>query len=279
MKYCSIDESNICTNSNPIIQMNLIFSLMGFLQYQFCLKDLGLIKLKEEHLQDEKFLITYPLYLAPSGIRMNILTDNDLSSSNSSSSKKSPKLWAPPPNADILLNILKISHRITLKEKNQLKWVAVITNINHLNGNTPSIANYNKLSSDNEGRIIWPLDLCFVQIHKNKNNTHNNNTDNGEIFNINATNNDIKLNYNDNIIQFNSLNDIMNTIDDFIQIRQTAAMKTPGGSSALNTYPLSSRGGYTEQFQQYYKNTGVAMFQHSFSDKVSPLNSYSTMSP
>lgn len=278
MKPGSINEGTTSNKCNPIIQIEPHLFANGILAVSVCSKDLGLIKLKEEHLQDENFLLTHPLYIAPSGIRMRILTDNDLSSLNTTSTKPS-KLWAPPPNADILLKALKISHGVTLKEKDQLKWITVIPDLGHLNGNTPSMTDYNKLPSDNERRIIWPLDLCFVQMHKVKKNTTSNNIKDNNILDTNSTNNDSELKFNDTDIQFDNLNDIMSTIDDFIQIRQTAALRTPGSSGTLNTNPLSSGGGYTEQFQQYYKNTGGSMLQQSLGNRVSPLNSYSNISP
>lgn len=278
IKFRSTDGSKTNINSNPILQIEPHLFANGILAVSVCLKDLNLIKLKEEHLQDEKFLLAHPLYLAPSGIRMKILTENSLSSLNTPSTK-SPKLWAPPPNADILLRALQISHGITLKEKDQLKWIAVIPDLDYLNGNIPSITNYNKLSDRNEKKIIWPLDLCFVQIHDVKNNINNNSIKDNNILNETSTNNDIGLKFNDTDIQFDNLNDVMSTIDDFIQIRQTAALRTPGSSGTLNTNPLSSGGAYTDQFQQYYKNTGISMLQQSFKNKISPTNSYSNVSP
>ena len=270
-------ESNK-NNNNPIIQLEPHLFANGVLAVSVCVKDLGLIRLKEEKLQDEEFLLTHPLYLAPSGIRMSIISEEQSSSSVSSPSfSKTPQFCPPPPNADFLLTTLKISHGITLKDKNEIKWIKVIPNLDHLNGNTPSIANYNKLPTNNERKIIWPLDLCFVQVQNNQSGQQiNTNT----MTSLTAPAEDIDMKSNEiDPFAFTSLHEVMNTIDDFIQIRQTSALRTPGSSGAVNTNPMSTGSAYTEQFQQYYKNTTNATSQQPLGSKVSPFNPNSHVSP
>lgn len=275
-EYNSFNEASKKRNNtnNPIIQLEPHLFANGVLAVSVCVKDIGLIRLKEEKLQDEEFLLSHPLYLAPSGIRMSILSE-DQSSSSSPTSKHSV-FCPPPPNADLLLTTLKISHGITLKDKNEIKWVKVIPNLDHLNGNTPSIANYNKLPSIKERKIIWPLDLCFVQVQKCDRGQCTNTT--ASLTSNNEDNIDMKLDDMDNFA-FSSFTEVMNTIDDFIQIRQTSALRTPGSSGAINTNPMSSGSAYTEQFQQYYKNTTNATSQQPLGSKVSPFSQIPHVSP
>lgn len=278
-EYNTFNETskNITTNNNnnnPLIQLEPHLFASGVLAVSVCVKDIGLIRLKEEKLHDEEFLLSHPLYLAPSGIRMSIISEDQ--SSSSSPPSKNSLFCPPPPNADLLLTTLKISHGITLEEKNEIRWVKVIPNLDHLNGNTPSIANYNKLPTNSDRKIIWPLDLCFVQVQ---------NTDLGQYSSTLASlasthedNIDVKSNDMDPFT-FSSFNEVMNTIDDFIQIRQTSALRTPGSSGAMNTNPMSSGSAYTEQFQQFYKNTNNATSQQPLGSKVSPSSQVPHVSP
>lgn len=289
-------------NNNPIVQLEPHLFANGVLAVSVCVKDLGLLRLKEEKLQDEKFLLNHPLYLAPSGIRMNIFIDdqpNKLNNNNSgtggvTNSTDFIPFVAPPANADILLTTLKVSHGIDLGDKKDIRWIKVIPNLDHLNGNTPSIANYNRLPPNNERKIIWPLNLCFVQVQNNNNNNTNvNNNHHHHMNNINQhistsinninpngnndtiINDEINMKSNDNEFDFTNLHDVLNTIDDFIQIRQSSALRTPGSSGALNTNPMSSGGGYTEQFQQYYKSSTNS----SITNKMSPMAPSAHVSP
>lgn len=193
----------------------------GNLAITISTKNLQLLPLTIEDI-DELFLRRHALYLAPSGIR-TYLYSND----------KQQCLVKPPKNDEILLKTLFISHGIELPEK-EVQWVKLIPNLNHLNGYTPNIAAYMDPPSDTRS-IIWPLNLCFAQAS------------------LDASEAQIED------LSCHNLHEAFDVIDDFIQLRQTSAYRTPnstGGAmgNSLGTNPLSSGGGYTEQFQHYYKN-------------------------
>lgn len=185
-------------------------------------KSPGLTPLSVDRIEDN-FLKTHALYLAPSGIRMYL-----------PSGSRQRCLTGPPKNAEVLLMTLYVSHGIRLMDKRDLQWVKLIPHLGHLNGLTPNIASYMDPPTDSR-TIIWPLDLCFAQAVSNK--------------------------------QFDSkespcyhdLNDAFDIIDDFVQLKQTSAYRTPKSSNGtmgavLSGNALSSGGAYTEQFQPYYKS-------------------------
>lgn len=268
-------------SSNNLLQIEPHLFADGTLTITTCIKDLGLLKLTQERLQDKSFLDSHALYLAPSGIRMSLIKKNNISVNannkpncntttntttdtssiastlnsslvpNSTTSNINMEnnnstldlfLVSSPDNADILLESLSVFHGIKFDDKKSIKWIEVKPNIGILSGNVPTISRYLEpidLSNDSniETTVIWPLDLCFAQPQ----------------FNVNNKNNYITNNATDNLN--NDLQDVMNIIDDFIQIKQTSAYRTPGSIGNLNTNPMSSGGGYTEQFQQFYKHS------------------------
>ncbi|CCK69416.1 Ssn2p KNAG_0C03050 [Huiozyma naganishii CBS 8797] len=204
--------------SNPLLQLEPHLFANGDLTVSISTKDIGLIKLTEDDLREE-FLKEHALYLAPSGIRMYL----------PSNTNKQQILCKAPPNAATLLETLSVSHGITLVDNGDMKWVKVIPHLGHLNGYTPSIASYMKPPT-NPRKIVWPLELCFAQP--------------ATVVSKGASDCSIHQ----------DLNGMMDLVDDFIQVKQTSAYRTPGSSGALNTNPMSSGGGYTEQFQQSYRN-------------------------
>lgn len=212
-------------------------------------KNLQLLPLTVDNI-DESFLRSHALYLAPSGIRMYL-----------SSSNKQQSLVKPPKNAEILLKTLFISHGIQLPDKNEVQWVKLIPNLNHLNGYTPNVAAYMDPPEDVR-TITWPLSLCLAQAALDAN--HQLQEDHSS----------------------HDLHEAFDIIDDFIQLKQTSAYRTPNSSggalgNSIGTNPLSSGGAYTEQFQHYYKNPlGTSQSTNdNVASKVSPRvssPSYST---
>ncbi|GAV54068.1 hypothetical protein ZYGR_0AK05700 [Zygosaccharomyces rouxii] len=185
-------------------------------------KSPGLTPLAIDRIEDN-FLKTHALYLAPSGIRMYLPSSN-----------KQKCLTRPPKNAEVLLMTLYVSHGIRLMEKRDIQWVKLIPHLGHLNGLTPNIASYMDPPTDSR-TIIWPLNLCFAQV------VSNNQFDSKES------------------PCYHDINDAFDIIDDFVQLKQTSAYRTPKSSSGtmgavLSGNALSSGGAYTEQFQPYYRS-------------------------
>lgn len=229
---------------SQILQLEPHLFENGDLAITISTKNLQLLPLTVENI-NESFLRRHALYLAPSGIRMYL----------SSSDKQC--LVNPPKNAEILLKTLFISHGIELPDKNEVQWVKVIPNLNHLNGYTPNIAAYMDPPLDTR-TITWPLSLCFAQ-----------------------TALDAK-DQSDGDLSCHDLHEAFDVIDDFNQLKQTSAYRTPSSSggalgNSLGTNPLSSGGGYTEQFQHFYKNP--AWSSQSANDNVAPKISPRVSSP
>lgn len=240
---------------NEVLQIEPHLFENGDLAVTMCLKPLGLLPLSVDKIE-EPFLRRHALYLAPSGIRMYLHSNN-----------KQLCLVPPPKNAEILLMTLFVSHGINLCFRKDIQWVKVIPHLGHLNGHTPNIAGYMDPPTDVR-TIVWPLNLCFAQ----------------------AASDAVDTSEKDN--SCNDLNDAFEIIDDFIQLRQTSAYRTPnssGGAMGNNagTNPLSSGGGYTDQFQHYYKNTtgsapstSYASMNEHMIPKISPRDispAYSTL--
>lgn len=185
-------------------------------------KSPGLTPLSVDRIEDN-FLKNHALYLAPSGIRMYLPSTN-----------KQRCLTSAPKNAEVLLMTLYVSHGIRLMEKRDLQWVKLIPHLGHLNGLTPNIASYMDPPTDSR-IIIWPLDLCFAQV------VSDNQYDSTES------------------PCYHDLNDAFDIIDDFIQLKQTSAYRSPKSSSGtvgavLSGNALSSGGACTEQFQPYSRS-------------------------
>lgn len=209
--------------SNQILQIEPHLFEDGNLAVTVCSKPMGLVRLSVDKIE-ESFLRQHALYLAPSGIRMYMYSD-----------KKEQCLVPPPKNSEILLMTLYISHGINLCHKKNIQWAKFIPHLGHLNGHTPNVATYMDPPTDMR-TIVWPVDLCFAQ--KATNCPENSKND----------------------LSCNHLSGAFDIIDDFMQLKQTSAYRTPNssGGAAVNTVgtnPLSSGGAYTDQFQHYYRNT------------------------
>ncbi|AJU63102.1 Ssn2p [Saccharomyces cerevisiae YJM1527] len=228
---------------NYLVQLEPHLFVNGDLTVSLCAKNMGLVPMKEENLE-ESFLSKHALYLAPSGIRMHLAP-----------ASKQGYLITPPKHTELLLTTLSVSHGINLQNKKNLKWVAVVPDLGHLNGHTPTIASY--LTPLLEAKkLVWPLHLIFAQPVA-----------------------DIENSTSGDPSEFHCLQDALDAIDDFIQLKQTAAYRTPGSSGVLSsniagTNPLSSDGAYTEQFQ-HYKNNSISSQPASYhsvqeTNKISP---------
>ena len=156
-----------------------------------------------------------------------------------------------PKSASVLLITLLVSHGIDLTKKKDLTWVKVTPNLDHLNGYTPSIAGYLDPPKATK-TAIWPLELCFsqatVDIPTSKLSTQRPVPDLQETFDI---------------------------IDDFIELKLTSAVKTPGHTSTGATFgtitgnnALSTGGTCGDHFQAFHKQP-----QSAYSNTTGQFNS------
>lgn len=215
-----IQFGNACISLNPEQNSkNLLFQAEPHLfsnsdlVLSISVKDMELFPLKEENINQE-FSGTHALYIAPSGIRAFLKCSN-----------QQKNIVSPPKNAAVLLSTLNFSHGIDLTKKEDLQWVTLIPHLGHLSGQTPSISSYMDVPSESR-EITWPLDLCFAQA---------------------SFDNDLAQ--KEDSYAFESFQNTLDMIDDFIQVKQTSAYRTPGASGAPGTNPMSTGGPFTEQFQ------------------------------
>lgn len=203
-------------------------------------RNIVLVPLTPSHIE-ETFLRSHALYLSPSGIRIYLPSSN-----------RQQCIVPPPRNADVLFKTLLVSHGIDLSARPNVQWVRVIPHLGHLNGYTPNVAAY--MDAPTETRtIVWPLDLCFAQPASD----------------VDEKSQDEPSGHD--------LVKAFDIIDDFIQLKQTSAYRTPTSSSgavgnSLGTNPLSSGRAYTEQFQHFYKNMGGNPASNSYLPANENLN-------
>ena len=215
---CIMLDSNNINDKNLLLQIEPHLFSNSDLALSISIKDLKLTQLKDD-LINSNYLKNNAIYMAPSGIRAYL-----------KDTTKSKCFIPPPSNKDVLLNTLRFSHGIDLTTRKNLKWISLIPHLGHLNGHTPTVGSY--MVSPNEKRsIAWPLDLCLVQP------AHDNNSSNIDNLPV------------------EDFQHALDMIDDFIQIKQTSAYRTPGSSGALGTNPMSSGGPYTEQFLPFNKKS------------------------
>ncbi|SMN20954.1 similar to Saccharomyces cerevisiae YDR443C SSN2 Subunit of the RNA polymerase II mediator complex [Maudiozyma saulgeensis] len=213
-----IPLNNENNDKNFLLQIEPHLFSNSDLALSICVKNLEFSQLKEESL-NSSYLRSHALYMAPSGIRAYIKTTT-----------KQKYLVSPPNNADILLDTLFTSHGINLKGKKNMKWISLIPHLGHLNGQTPSVGSYMIPPSETRS-ITWPLDLCLVQ---------------SSFDNVSG-----KM----DAVSSDDFQNAIDMIDDFIQIKQTSAYRTPGSSGAMGTNPMSTGGPYTEQLQPINKKS------------------------
>lgn len=224
-----ISLKDVDKSRNPFFQIEPHLFSNGDLAVSTCIKDLKFSLLKEDQI-NSVFFRNHAVYMAPSGIRAYVKISN-----------KQTCLVPPPKNADILLNTLCFSHGFQFKDRKNVKWISVIPHLGHLNGQTPTVASYMALPPDSRN-IVWPLDLCFAQ----------------------SSHNDTPI--KEDISSFENFQNALDMIDDFIQLRQTSAYRTPGSSGNMGTNPMSTGGAYTEQFQHFNKKS-----TSSINGNLSPL--------
>ncbi|ODV76426.1 Ssn2p CYBJADRAFT_165708 [Cyberlindnera jadinii NRRL Y-1542] len=141
---------------------------------------------------------THALYLIPSGIRCYV-SGNTLQ-----------EAWtSKPQNAQKIIDILQAHHGISI-DSTSSRWVKVIPNLQHLNGITTQVADYLKPVS-NTKYISWPAELCLVQ----------------------------RCEHIEKSDDPNALDDFdpMSLIDDFVQLKASAATKTPSNVPTTNNTP------------------------------------------
>lgn len=194
----------------------------GDLTVSLSLKNLGISPLVLDNI-DESYLRQNALYLLPSGTRAYL-----------TSARMDACLTQPPDNSEALLKTLFVSHGIDLLYKKDIQWIKLIPHLGHFNGHIPKISSY--IDNPNDSRTItWPLDLCFSQMT------------------IGSEEENQKDRYSYN------LDKAFDIIDNFIQLRQSSAYRTPGSSGVLSgSNPLSTEGAYTDQFQNFQRIQSVA---------------------
>lgn len=96
------------------------------------------------------------IYLTPSGIRCHLF--DNLKVLNSFT-------YTSPKNKDHVLNLLKLATGIDLSQEENLLWVKLIPNLQHLNNQTSKISKFIH-SVDNKKYILWPWKLCLLQFGK-----------------------------------------------------------------------------------------------------------------
>ncbi|EDO17671.1 hypothetical protein Kpol_1004p46 [Vanderwaltozyma polyspora DSM 70294] len=232
-------------NSTCIFQVEPHLFENGDLTISLSLKNLNIVQLNLNNL-DDSFLKNNAIYLLPLGTRAYLPSSNI-----------SACIAQPPENSDALLNTLLISHGIDLISKKNLQWVKLIPHLGHFNGHIPRISSYIDTPKDSRS-VIWPIDLIFVQpalqVDKKKPSSPKRDIDD--------------LNFN--------LDDALDIVDNFIQLRQSSAYRTPGSSGILTgTNPLSSGGAYTDQFQNFQRNMAISSngSTQSYKQKITPSDS------
>lgn len=172
------------------------------------------------------FLADHSLYFAPSGLRMALF-----------STQFNKCVTSPPSNAESLLRNLKISHGIDLPDPNEITWIKILPQIGLLNYFSQSIAR-NIEQQPSAKYLVWPINLCFAQ----------------KAFDAKQSSTLVK-----GSPLLNELSTTFDLIDDFISLRQSSSLRTLASSGTApgtlaGTNPLSSGGGYSDHFQQFYRN-------------------------
>ncbi|CCE62894.1 hypothetical protein TPHA_0D02570 [Tetrapisispora phaffii CBS 4417] len=192
-------------------------------------------------------------------------------------------LTTQPENSEVLLKTLAISHGVDLLErKKEIEWIKIIPNLTNFNGQLPTIASFNKPSDDTR-TISWPLDLIYIQpasnnksaspLHETYSNSQSAKLEGNKTKSQQCNNTSSGSNNNSSNIFPSDLDDAFNIIDNYIQLRQSSAYRTPGIFGALSTNnPSSSGGAYTDQFQIFNRSTA----SNSNSVSIATANAHST---
>lgn len=98
----------------------------------------------------------FVIYLTPSGIRCHLFDSLKILSSFT---------HTPPKNHENILHLLKLATGIDLSQEDNLLWVKLIPNLQHLNNQTSKIAKFIH-TVDNKKFIMWPWKFCLLQFGK-----------------------------------------------------------------------------------------------------------------
>lgn len=95
----------------------------------------------------------FVIYVVPSGLRCHLYDTSSMQQSFT---------YMPPKASSNLLRLLKLSTGVELKEQQQILWVKLIPNLQHLNNQTSKISDFVH-GVDNKKYILWPWELCLLQ--------------------------------------------------------------------------------------------------------------------
>lgn len=95
----------------------------------------------------------FVIYVVPSGLRCHLYDTTSMQQSFT---------YTPPKSSANLLRLLKSSTGVDLKERQQILWVKLIPNLQHLNNQTSKISRFVH-EVDNKKYILWPWELCLLQ--------------------------------------------------------------------------------------------------------------------
>lgn len=95
----------------------------------------------------------FVIYVVPSGLRCHLY---DITSMQQSFT------YIPPKSSENLLRLLKLCTGVELESKQDILWVKLIPNLQHLNNQTSKISRFVH-DVDNKKYILWPWELCLLQ--------------------------------------------------------------------------------------------------------------------
>lgn len=105
-----------------------------------------------------QFAGNFAIYIIPSGIRCHLYDGANITSNFTSS---------PPKNKDSLLQLIKYSTGVDLTPDDNLTWIKLVPNLQHLNNQTSKISKFIH-SVDNKKFILWPWSQCLLQFGHNQ---------------------------------------------------------------------------------------------------------------
>lgn len=107
------------------------------------------------HLEKEiaDFTQAFAVYVIPSGLRCHLYDTTNILASFT---------HTPPKGSESLTRLLELSTGIKLSTDEDLIWVKLIPNLQHLNNQTSKISKFIH-NVDNKKYILWPWKLCLLQ--------------------------------------------------------------------------------------------------------------------
>lgn len=107
------------------------------------------------HLEKElvDFKQAFVVYVIPSGLRCHLYDTTNILASFT---------HTPPKGSESLTRLLELSTGIKLSSDEDLIWVKLIPNLQHLNNQTSKISKFIH-NVDNKKYILWPWKLCLLQ--------------------------------------------------------------------------------------------------------------------